>query len=40
MNWQAQKAQQHLSQTGVLTVIVQDNASVQWIQLKKSSFIT
>jgi len=27
MNWQAQKAQQRLIQTGVLTVIVQDNAS-------------
>jgi len=28
MDWQAQKAAQHLADDGILTVIVQDNASV------------
>jgi len=38
MNSQAQKAQQHLSQTGVLTVIVQDNTSVPRSKLTHEHF--
>lgn len=38
MNWQAQKAQQHLTQTGVLTVIIQDNASVHRSKLTHEYF--
>src|SRR6476619_1720841 len=33
MDWQAQKAAQHLAATGMLTVIVQDNASVHRAKL-------
>lgn len=33
MDWQANKAQQHLNTTGQITVIVQDNASVHRSQL-------
>ena len=38
INWQAQKAQQHLLQTGVFTVIVLDNASVHRSKLTRKHF--
>lgn len=38
INWQAQKAQQHLAKTGVFTVIVLDNASVHRSKLTQEHF--